>query len=193
MNNIIPKFLSNIPPAQYGQLSAKRSHNLQLLPLALIICVSIFLTLMPSSSVLAISEEQAGAISQHCGTIKQSLTQLQRADSRTRTYLGTTYETIINKFITPLNLRLVKNNFSPLTTLQANFISEQNRFKESYTDYMRELENLIATDCQAQPQDFYSKLQTVRSKRSTLHKVAINMSKLAEEQYSSVQKIREEL
>lgn len=159
----------------------------------LIFAISLLFSLVLPLSTYAISEEQSGAISQHCGTIKQSLAQLQRADSRTRTYLGTTYETIINKFITPLNLRLVKNNFSPFTTLQSNFISEQNKFKEAYTDYMRELEGLIATDCQAHPQDFYSKLQTVRAKRSTLHKTAVNMQKLADEQYAAVKKLREEL
>ena len=55
------------------------------------------------------------------------------------------------------------------------------------------LEGLIATDCQVHPQDFYSKLQTVRAKRSTLHKTAVNMQKLADEQYAAVKKLREEL
>ena len=159
----------------------------------LIFAISLLFSLVLPLSTYAISEEQSGAISQHCGTIKQSLAQLQRADSRTRTYLGTTYETIINKFITPLNLRLVKNNFSPFTTLQSNFISEQNKFKEAYTDYMREMEALVGIDCQVEPEAFYYQLITVRDKRSILHTTAEKLSDLADEQYAAVKLLKDTL
>lgn len=152
--------------------------------------MALTLSFQPAS---ALTEAQQGAISQNCATIKQSLKQLQKVDSRTRTYLGTTYETLVNKFITPLNLRLVKNNLPTLSTIQANFTNEQNEFKENYTDYMRELESLIAIDCKSHPQDFYSKLESVRTKRTALRNSTVKMSKLADEQYKSVIKLQEEL
>lgn len=150
-------------------------------------------TLIFPQPVSALTEAQQGAISQNCSTIQQSLSRLQKVDSRTRTYLGTTYETLANKFITPLNLRLVKNNLPTLSTIQSDFISEQAKFKENYTNYMRELEALIATDCKNNPTEFYSKLELVRDKRSDLRSSALNMSKIATEQYKTVVKLKEDL
>ncbi len=154
---------------------------------------SCILAFLPFSSAAALSEVQQGAISQNCATIKQSLTQLQKVDSRTRSYLGTTYETLANKFITPLNLRLVKNNRPTLSSIQSDFSGEQNKFKTSYTDYMKELESLIAIDCKTSPQDFYSKLEKVREKRLKLRETTIKLSKIADDQYKAVVKLREEL
>lgn len=143
----------------------------------------------------AIEEEQLTAISQNCSTIKQSLSQLQRADSRTRTYLGAAYETISTKFITPLNLRLSRNGHEAeqLFTIQADFSAEQARFRAAYTDYMRELENLIATDCSAHPDEFYRRLETTRTKRTELKATTMKLSELADAQYQAVLELEESL
>lgn len=151
--------------------------------LVLWVTCSIILALALAFPVEGLSEAQTTAISQNCAMMQQSLRQLQRVDSRTRTYLGTTYETILNKFIIPLNLRLVKNNLPTNVQLQADFIADQNDFKNAYTDYMRELEGLIATDCRAHPEEFYSKLENVRGRRAYLKTTTDNLSKLAQEQY----------
>lgn len=149
--------------------------------------------LLYSISAHAISETQRASIVQNCSTIRQSLGQLQKVDSKVRTYLGTSYETIATKFITPLNLRLVKNNRPTLSEIQADFNDEQNHFRSSYTDYMRELEGLIATDCQSHPDDFYDRLVIVRQKRAILHDSAERMSKLAHDQYQAVLNLRNSL
>ena len=85
----------------------------------LVVCAAAAATvgIVSPVSVSALSKEEANAISSNCSTIKQSLSQLQKADSKTRTYLGTTYETIASRFITPLNLRLVRNNRPTLSRL----------------------------------------------------------------------------
>lgn len=157
------------------------------------ICFSVILASCAPAPTFALSEQQTSAISQNCPTIKQSLTQLQKVDSKTRTYLGTTYETLVNKFITPLNLRLVKNNRPTLSSVQSKFTSEQTRFKDEYTTYMRELEELIAVDCQNNPQDFYKKLETVRKKRAELRETTVRLSKYSNEQYSAVKKLLEDV
>lgn len=146
-------------------------------------------------SQTALTEEKSQAIMQNCSNIKQSLTQLQRADSRTRTYLGSAYESISGRFITPLNLRMVKNG-TPSTELfriQNDFTARQNDFRNTYVGYMRELESLIAIDCSAHPQEFYDKLNTVRTEREKLHQITRQISQLVDEQYKTVEEISKTL
>lgn len=146
-------------------------------------------------SAHAVEKERLTAISQNCSTIKQSLSQLQRADSRTRTYLGSAYEAILTKFITPLNLRLTRNNHDAeqLFAIQAEFSAEQARFRAAYTDYMRELEGLIATDCSAHPEAFYQHLESTRTKRTDLKATTVKLSELANAQYQAVLELKESL
>ncbi|MBQ3430516.1 hypothetical protein IJG20_00175 [Candidatus Saccharibacteria bacterium] len=132
-----------------------------------------------------ISEEKRGLISQNCGTIRQSLKNLQRADSRARTYFGAIYETVSSKYITPLNLRLVKNNLSSnsLISLQTNIADTRTKFSSDFIDYSKSLEELISFDCRLNPDEFYSKLVTTRKKRET---VASDVKKLNDLLISSV-------
>lgn len=170
-----------------------------LLPLKLLkwlilwVACSALVVLVLAVPAEGLSEEQAAAISQNCPAMQQSLRQLQKVDSRTRTYLGTTYESILNKFIIPLNLRLVKNNLPTNVQLQANFIAGQNQFKTAYTDYMRELEGLIGTECRVEPQGFYDKLEIVRQRRADLNASVEHLSNLAKDQYQSVLDLRNSL
>lgn len=142
-----------------------------------------------------LSEEKKGLISQNCGTIRQSLKNLQRTDSHARTYFGAIYETVSSKFITPLNLRLVKNNISSTTLmeLQTNLASSKSKFSSDFIDYSKSLEELINIDCRLNPNEFYAKLIKTRQKRAT---VAADLKKLNELVTSSVsasEKIKEKL
>lgn len=141
----------------------------------------------------ALSDAERNAISQNCDSIHHSLSQLQKVDSKVRTFLGTSYETVATKFITPLNLRLVKNNRPTLSTIQSEFNTEQAIFRDAYTVYMRELEGLIAMDCNAHPDDFYSQLVKVREERAILHNSALKMNKLVTDQYKAVLDLRNSL
>lgn len=170
-----------------------------LLPLRLVkwlvlwVACSALVVILCAIPVEGLSEAQTAAISQNCSAMQQSLRQLEKVDSRTRTYLGTTYESILNKFIIPLNLRLVKNNLPTNVQLQADFIASQNEFKIAYTEYMRDLEGLINTDCRAHPEDFYAKLEGVRGRRATLKQTTDSLVQLANDQYQSVLSLRESL
>lgn len=154
---------------------------------------SLLLIVAINSQVEGISNEQSKAISQNCVAIKQTLGQLQRVDSRARIYLGTTYEAIANRFIIPLNLRLIKNNRTILSSIQSDFNTEQGNFRSAYTDYMREMEVLVGIDCQVEPEAFYYQLITVRDKRSILHTTAKKLSDLADEQYTAVKLLKDTL
>lgn len=160
---------------------------------ALVVAIAIAVT--GCSQAFAIDDEQLDNISQNCATIKQSLTQLQRADSRTRVYLGASYEAIANNFITPLNVRLIKNNQPDTTifTIQSEFTEMHARFRTEFTDYMRELEGLIGVDCQKNPQGFYTRLESTRNHRAALQQITARLGELVDEQYAAVEKLKESL
>lgn len=101
------------------------SKRLSLLAAAFILAVA------SSAPTFALEDSELNNISQNCATIKQSLTKLQRADSRTRAYLGSSYEAIANNFITPLNIRLLKNNRTDPTIfeIQSEFTDTHARFR----------------------------------------------------------------
>lgn len=135
------------------------------------------------------------AVAENCANIKYTLTQLQHADSRTRTYLGTSYETIVGRFITPLNLRLERNNrpSEQLLSIQSEFMTAQSDFRLAYTDYMRDLETLISIDCSSRPEEFYRHLETTRTKRAALQAITQKLNTLAGEQYQAVVELEEKL
>lgn len=161
----------------------------------LAVAVLVWLGVNTPNSAMAISAHQSDAIVQNCNQIKQSLIKLQHADSRTRTYLGSAYEAISGRFITPLNLRLIRNNTpsAELFRIQNDFVSAQADFRNKYVDYMRELESLIAADCSAHPEDFYNLLTSVRNKREELRVSTKKVSDLASEQYGAVEDLMETL
>ena len=139
----------------------------------------------------ALSEWQRGTISQYCGTIRQTLQTVQRNDSRLRTRLGSYYETIYSDFMVPLNLRLVKNNQQSTTTLaqQSNFATARTEFSSNFINYSRSLEELIAYDCQSDPDGFYAKLTDVRAKRELVHSSVTSLNQIIAEHSSSVAEI----
>lgn len=141
-----------------------------------------------SSATSSLSEEKRGLISQNCGTIRQSLKLLQRSDSRARIYFGAIYETISSKYITPLNLRLVKNDLSSvsLISLQSTLADSRAAFSADFIDYSKSLEDLIATDCRLEPDLFYEKLLETRKKRAL---VASDMKELNDALASSTKTI----
>lgn len=167
--------------------------RISLIAVSLVFLANSFVFLLDAHA--AIDDAQKNAIIENCGHIKQSLTKLQYADSRTRTYLGSSYEAIVGRFITPLNLRLVKNNraSSELFQIQNDFVAAQTNFRNHYVDYMRELEGVIATDCAVHPEDFYAKLTKARERRESLRQITKQLSELTDKQYTAVQKIAEEL
>ena len=142
----------------------------------------------------SLSEEQRGAISQNCNSIKTSLSSLQKSDSKVRVLLGTSYQTILSNFLTPLNIRLVKNNATDatLSSIQTNLASERNTFQEQFIRYSKSLENLIAIDCKNNPDEFYKNLDETRTLRSALNKTAVRIHKLIDKHLSIVRELKGE-
>lgn len=147
------------------------------------------------SSKPKLSDEQRNNITQNCSSIRQSLKLLQRSDARARTYFGSIYETVSSKYITPLNLRLIKNNLSSvaLINLQTALSTTRTNFNTDYIDYSKSLEELIAVDCRLEPDQFYAKLEATREKRRALADDTKSMNTLLTDSVKSVELIKENL
>ena len=139
-----------------------------------------------------LSDKQEDSIMEHCDTIKENLKSLQHRDSRARVYLGRYYETILNKFITPLNMRLVENNLvdDKLMDNQNNFSKMRTNFIIDYVEYQKALEDLVAADCKNEPNKFYKKIENVRLKRGVVSKDVSKLRNLAGEQMKLVEDLK---
>lgn len=153
--------------------------------------VSVVLAAVVSAPVGAVSEVQESAIKDHCETMRSDLKNVQKADSRTRVYLGAYYETVLTKFITPLNVRLVENNLST-----AELVENQNKFAEArgafvtdFVSYQQGLEELIAVDCKKSPGEFYEKLQKAQQMRKTVAQDTTKLRELIAEHVKLVTKL----
>ena len=142
------------------------------LPVAVVLCSA-----MPVS---ALTENQRGAISQHCASIRQSLKSLQLADDNVRNTISPIYHNLQTNYITPLNLRLVRNNIpsADLTEIQSSFVRERDVFSKQFVHYNQDIEHLIAADCQNDPDSFYVQLETTRESRAELAATVARLNSL---------------
>jgi len=128
----------------------------------------------PHATADEYSETQLSLVRQRCNTIRGQLQRLQVADSNARAYLGSVYLSAANDFLTPLNLRLVRNDFHAPTLIeaQASFADARTAFAAAFTVYARSLEALLRIDCYAQPARFLDQLETTRYARSAVEYTA---------------------
>lgn len=158
----------------------------------LVIFSAVIVTTQKTSAYTELSDDQRGAITGGCATIKQSLKQLQKTDARSRSYLGSVYETILSSYVTPLDLRLISAGQpnASLTNLHSNLIETRKDFVAQYTAYSQSLDDLIGTDCYNHPEDFYDKLSETRKKRAELSATTTNFRNLLSEHLTAVRKIK---
>ena len=146
-------------------------------------------------SAAELSSVQKTSIIDNCSAIKDSLHAVQREDSRIRVYLGRYYESILTKFVTPLNVRLVENSISDTALIanQEQFVDRRTVFISDYIVYQQALEDLVSTDCKSEPQKFYDKLVITREKRETVNQDVAKMSEVTNRQVKLVTKLKDEL
>lgn len=137
-------------------------------------------------------KEQSAKISTNCSSIRQNLKNLQRADSRARTYFGAIYETVANKFLKPLNLRLVNNDLAnpDLSKLQISLATARTDFRDDFIIYSKSLEELIAIDCRLDPEAFYSKLLETKEKRADVAEDVKTLNKLLTDSVKLTEKLK---
>ncbi|MBQ3293584.1 hypothetical protein IJG96_00415 [Candidatus Saccharibacteria bacterium] len=142
-----------------------------------------------------LTKEQSAKLSESCGTIRQNLKNLQRIDSRTRTYFGAIYETASTKFLKPLNLRLVNNDLADaeLLNLQTSIATARTDFSDDFIAYSKSLENLITIDCRLEPENFYKKLLETREKRAAVAADVKTLNNLLTNIVKTTEKLKESL
>ncbi len=143
--------------------------------------------------VSGLSKTQEAAIVDHCVAIKENLRIVQRNDARARVYLGGKYETILNKYVTPLNVRLVENNLSAVNLIESQngLASSKAKFADDYVEYQQRLEELVAMDCKDNPSEFYGKLESVRQKRKKVEQDVQKMRSGLNDYLNMVGKVKE--
>lgn len=162
--------------------------------------LALILIFSPSGTSFAIehrdlSDEEIGAISQNCSSIKIRLQRIQKDDAKNRVYLGSQYETIATKLMLNLNLRLVKNGMANalLAEQQTTFMSERDRFKNDFIGYSQELETLLNMNCKDEPQKFYKQLEIVRDKRADINASMKRMKDIISLHHQTIVELEEEL
>lgn len=148
-----------------------------------------------TSSVMGLSKTQEAAILDHCAIMKENLKTVQKNDARTRVYLGGKFEMILNKYVTPLNVRLVENNLSTASLIESqNILSEEKiKFANNYVNYQQKLEELVAVDCKVNPEEFYKLLEEARQRRKVVEQDVRKIRNALTEYVNLVGKVREKL
>ena len=142
-----------------------------------------------------LSDEEIGAISQNCSSIKVRLQRVQKDDAKNRVYLGSQYEAIASRLMLNLNLRLVKNGMANalLAEQQTTFMSERDRFKNDFIGYSQEFETLLNMNCKNEPQKFYKQLEIVREKRADINSSMKRMKDIVSLHHQTITEMEEEL
>lgn len=153
------------------------------------------LALIPAPSVLAISDEQKTSIVNYCDTIRSNLSLVSHEDSRARTYIGAYYETILGNYMTPFNLRLVKNNLiaANITQNKIDFANQKNKFSNDFKTYQDSLYGLINFDCKNHPAEFYDELEKVREERATVRKDITKLNSYIKDHKNLIEDFKEKL
>jgi hypothetical protein len=146
-------------------------------------------------SVSAFAEGEKKISAESCAKVKENLVNLQHTDSRARVYLGRYYETILNKFIVPLNMRLVENNIAEPTLVenQGQFKEVRQGFIDDYITYQKDLESLVGINCEENTSEFYSKLKDTRAKRQTVAQDITRLRSLMKKHTETATKLLEKM
>lgn len=172
-----------------------KKNNSLLTPIIFVLLFSFFSFNFARATEVPLTDAQKDYLSQNCDSLKTGLKRLAVSDSKTRTYFGGIYETASSKYLTPLNLRLIKNNYSlpELTELQSSLASSRAQFSSDFISYSKSLEDLIATDCKTDPELFYQKLTKTRSLRTIVKTDLDSLNSLLSTHSSLVQKLKDSL
>jgi hypothetical protein len=163
---------------------------------------SILLTTIISIGVNAeennISEEKRQVISTNCQTAQVTLQQIEYNDAAARVNRGQGYETILNKYMTPLNVRVTgsQNHASTaatLTDITARYQQALKTFKKNYDNYDDSITKTTHFNCSKKPENFYNLLDITRQEREKLNENITALDQLAAEYIEAVSKFKDSL
>ena len=110
-------------------------------------------------------------------------------------FFGGHYETILAKFVVPLNVKLVENNISNVGLIenQNNLAKAKVAFSDDFIKYQQALEELITIDCKTEPEGFYEKLMVARRRRKVVEQDAATMRGIVSEHVELVNNLKGKL
>lgn len=129
-------------------------------------------------SATELTADQRQHIQTNCSSIKAIVSQLRASDALLRVNRGQLYESIGTKLMDRFNGRLDSNSinlddFSSTTTIYRQSLTN---FRSDYIAYAGQLTKTLSIDCQTQPDEFHSAVETSRELRKKVRSsvVALN-------------------
>lgn len=161
----------------------------------LIVILSLSFIPLTTSADSIVSNEKIENIEADCDSIKTTLKRIQNADRNTRVSIGRSFQSILTDFITPLNVRLVKNNAfnSELADIQNNYANAREDFNRDYISYSQEFETLLSINCKEEPEHFYDQLEKTREKRNVVSESVKRLQSIVDEHVKAVETLRDNL
>jgi len=160
-----------------------------------VVIITTLMFVVPKASAAEWTDDDRSYVAQNCSSIQISLKNLQVSDANTRAYLGNILEGTTTRYITRLNVRLIRNNISvpDLIRDQSDITAVKAAFSASYVKYARSLEDLIKINCRTNPQGFLSQLVVVRTNRAALHDVVEQTKSVVTTHIDNVEAFKESL
>lgn len=155
-----------------------------------------FLIITTTSSAQAarvLTDDEIQQIRDSCVNAQKVLSNLYNSDAVLRVNLGQRYENISNELMSPLNERLANNKIdaSPLTNVTKQYEDAVAAYKTTYHEYYDSLESTKSMDCQAQPIEFYMRIEILRDYRETLAGQVAAINRQAINYQTEFRKIRD--
>lgn len=154
----------------------------------------VFCVRLAQADDFLITETLIGKVSTNCPQVKVRLKQVRINDALTRVNQGQFFESIANDLMTPLNVRLVANNYNPIELLSLNkqYDKQLTVFRQQYMTYEEALIDLIQRDYRQQPEQFYYKLQAVRNLRRQLQLTNQALNQLIQQYFNKAKQLYEQ-
>ena len=121
----------------------------------------------------------------NCQSIQSVLSQIEKTDAALRINRGRIYNEVLDLFYA-MNSRLASNKISApeLVSITSDFDSQLADFRNDYNDYDDDLNELIVSECQDDPGDFYSQLISVRDERAKLNDEIASLDQLVDDYWT---------
>lgn len=135
---------------------------------------------------LALTVDEQEVVRQNCVLVQGLLQQrTQPSDAANRVKRGQVYETLLSKYMTPLNARVASNGLSSeaakLTEITGHYQQSLDNFKNKYDTYADTVDEAVRMRCKNKPQEFYDKIQTARQQRGEITTSIVTLDQLIEE------------
>lgn len=140
--------------------------------------------LKPNDSVLY------NSITMNCPDVKNRLVKIHENDGLARVNAGQQYDSVATKLMARFNSKIAESRLDggKLFSYAAEFESHLTKFRDQYRRYETGMTQLIKSDCDAYPQNFYYLLDAVRSERQKVQDEVVKLHEIAADYRNEVKK-----